>query len=101
MAAADGWKQKGQKVKDINTLSIPKYTINVDISHEISGFYPDLSSMQFHNFLAMRQSDTGSLILTAVMQSLEDDENLFILLVINANPVVCYGKEPFLFLAFG
>jgi len=38
MAAVDEWKQKGQKVKDIDPLSIPKYKIKADISQGFRHF---------------------------------------------------------------
>jgi len=42
MAAADCWKQKSQKVSDIDPLSIPKHTTNVVVNQ---GF-GDLLSIQ-------------------------------------------------------
>ena len=39
MVAASGWKQKGQKVKDIDPLLLSKYTINVDVSQGFGGLF--------------------------------------------------------------
>jgi hypothetical protein len=38
--AGNGWKQNGQKVKDINSLSIPKYTLKINESQGIDEFLP-------------------------------------------------------------
>jgi hypothetical protein len=57
--------------------------------------------MQTHYFPAVCQANTGSVILIAVMQSLEDDENFFKVFLINANAVVLNGKEPLLVEIFG
>jgi hypothetical protein len=39
MAAVSGWKQKGQKVRDIDPLSIPKYTVTAHVSQGFWGLF--------------------------------------------------------------
>ncbi len=52
--------------------------------------------MDFHNFFTVRKSDSCSVKIIAVVQSLKDDENLFVIFFFNADAVVLYGKQPFI-----
>ncbi len=55
---------------------------------------PDLTSMQFNNFLTMRQANTRSFIIGPVMQSLKDDKDPVLVTGINPNAVILNGEFP-------
>ena len=59
------------------------------------GFNPDFPAVSFDDFFADCQSNAGSRILAARMQSLEDHKNAFRILWTDADAVILYPEQPF------
>src|SRR5207253_11446079 len=63
------------------------------------GLHPDAATVALDNALHQRQSDAGTGILTP-MQALEDAEDLFVILRVDADAVIGKRKQPRLILFF-
>jgi predicted NAD/FAD-binding protein len=59
-----------------------------------TGFHPDFASVALDDLFAESQSDAGSRVSAACMQSLEDHKNPFCIQRIDANPVILNGEQP-------
>ena len=62
-------------------------------------FHPDASAVAVHDSLANGQTDARARILLAAVQTLEDEEDAFLVFGVDADAVVAHGEVPEVFLA--